>query len=151
MPVCVRIVSVPSRSKTRRCTWKRTNGGPWKFIDFSTMLDMLDFSLDQAIFRLPNGKLIRQMLGIPMGDALSPGMTIGTCGWMEREWMASLDDATKRNFMARRYMDDILLLMRKGGWDSQRFYEDFRRSECYAERAEAGAGLRSCETLSRRR
>ena len=34
-------------------------------------------------------------------------------------------------------MDDILLLMRKGGWDSQRFYEDFRRSECYAERAEA--------------
>ena len=69
-------VSVPSRSKTRRCTWKRTNGGPWKFIDFSTMLDMLDFSLDQAIFRLPNGKLIRQMLGIPMGDALSPGMTI---------------------------------------------------------------------------
>ena len=125
-------VSVPSRSKTRRCTWKRTNGGPWKFIEFSTMLDMLDFSLDQAIFRLPNGKLIRQMLGIPMGDALSPGMTIGTCGWMEREWMASLDDATKRNFMARRYMDDILLLMRKGGWDSQRFYEDFRRSECYA-------------------
>ena len=67
-----------------------------------------------------------------MGDALSPGMTIGTCGWMEREWMASLDDDTKRNFMARRYMDDILLLMRKGGWDSQRFYEDFRRSECYA-------------------
>ena len=51
---------------------------------------------------------------------------------MEREWMASLDDATKRNFMARRYMDDILLLMRKGGWDSRRFYEDFRRSECYA-------------------
>ena len=35
------------------------------------------------------------------------------------------------------HMDDILLLMRKGGWDSQRFYEDFRRSECYAERAEA--------------
>ena len=92
------------------------------------MLDMLDFSLDQAIFRLPNGKLIRQMLGIPMGDALSPGMTIGTCGWMEREWMASLDDATKRNFMARRYMDDILLLMRKGGWDSQRFYEDLKTS-----------------------
>ena len=72
------------------------------------------------------------MLGIPMGDTLSLGMTIGTCGWMEREWMASLDDATKRNFMARRYMDDILLLMRKGGWDSRRFYEDFRRSECYA-------------------
>ena len=49
--------------------------------------------------------------------------------------------------VARRYMDDILLLMRKGGWDSQRFYEDFRRSECYAERAEAGAGLWRSQVL----
>ena len=66
-----------------------------------------------------------------MGDALSPGMTIGTCGWMEREWMKGIDDATKRHFMARRYMDDVLLLMRKYGWDRLRFYDDFTRSECY--------------------
>ena len=125
-------VSVPTRSKTRKCTWKRANGGPWKFIDFETMLSVLDFSLDQAIFRLKNGKLIRQLLGIPMGDALSPAMTIGTCGWMEREWMTSLHAATKTKFAAKRYMDDILLLMQKEGWDRQRFYEDFKRSECYA-------------------
>ena len=35
-------------------------------------------------------------------------------------------------FAAKRYMDDILLLMQKEGWDRQRFYEDFKRSECYA-------------------
>ena len=86
----------------------------------------------EAIFRLKNGKLIRQLLGIPMGDALSPAMTIGTCGWMEREWMTSLHAATKTKFAAKRYMDDILLLMQKEGWDRQRFYEDFKRSECYA-------------------
>ena len=28
-------------------------------------------------------------------------------------------------------MDDILLLFAKEGWNSVRFYEDFRRSECY--------------------
>ena len=128
----VLIIPLKTRSKTRKCTWKRANGGPWKFIDFETMLSVLDFSLDQAIFRLKNGKLIRQLLGIPMGDALSPAMTIGTCGWMEREWMTSLHAATKTKFAAKRYMDDILLLMQKEGWDRQRFYEDFKRSECYA-------------------
>ena len=59
-------------------------------------------------------------------------MTIGTCGWMEREWMTSLHAATKTKFAAKRYMDDILLLMQKEGWDRQRFYADFKRSECYA-------------------
>ena len=66
-----------------------------------------------------------------MGDALSPGMTIGTCRWMEREWMASLDLRAKDNFMAPRYMDDILLLFRTEGWDVERFLADFTRSECY--------------------
>ena len=58
-------------------------------------------------------------------------MTIGTCGWMEREWMKGIDAATKRHFMARRYMDDVLLLMRKYGWDRLRFYDEFKKSECY--------------------
>ena len=31
-------VSVPTRSKTRKCTWRRTNGGPWKFIDFERVV-----------------------------------------------------------------------------------------------------------------
>ena len=66
-----------------------------------------------------------------MGDWLSPAMTIGTCGWMEREWMASLHEDVKARFTAARYMDDILLLTAKGDWDSERFHADFQASECY--------------------
>jgi hypothetical protein len=42
-----------------------------------------------------DGTLLRQVGGIPMGDPLSPGMTIGACGWMEKEWMANLSDTDK--------------------------------------------------------
>ena len=45
--------------------------------------------------------------------------------------MRSLHKDTKDNFKAKRYMDDVLLFMKKEGWDATRFYEDFKRSECY--------------------
>ena len=80
---------------------------------------------------MKDGRILRQVKGIPMGDALSPAMTIATCAWMEREWMASLDEGAKRRFVAKRYMDDILLLMQRHGWDRERFAADFQRSECY--------------------
>ena len=50
---------------------------------------------------------------------------------MEREWMNSLDVRVKQKFMAKRYMDGVLLFLKTRGWDSERFYEDFKRSECY--------------------
>ena len=78
--------------------------------------------MNQAVFRMKDGRLIRQVGGIPMGDALSPAMTIGTCGWMEREWMTSLHENAKSKFAAKRYMDDILLFFLKDGWDSEKFY-----------------------------
>ena len=44
----------------------------------------------------------------------------------------TLSDECKRNFMARRYMDDILMVYAKVAlWDHEKFMEDFRRSECY--------------------
>ena len=118
------------RGKKLKCSWRRINGG-FRWIDFTVMLDVLEFSLDNAIFRMKDGRIVRQRKGIPMGDALSPAMTIGTCGWMEREWMNGLDVSTKGNFKAKRYMDDILLFFRKHGWDRERFYGDFKKSECY--------------------
>ena len=123
-------VSVPMRAKKLKCSWKEVGGG-FKWIPFEVMLGMLDFSLNNAIARLKDGRLVRQLKGIPMGDALSPGMTIGTCGWMEREWMNTLDEHTKKKFRAKRYMDDILLLLNKQGWDYERFYKDFKESHCY--------------------
>ena len=98
---------MPMRGKKLKCSWRRISGG-FRWIDFTVMLDVLEFSLDNAIFRMKDGRIVRQRKGIPMGDALSPAMTIGTCGWMEREWMNGLDVSTKGNFKAKRYMDDIL-------------------------------------------
>ena len=122
-------ISVPTR-KSHRFTWKKVENGPYKWIDFTTMLNVLHFSLNQAILSMKDGRLLRQVKGIPMGDALSPAMTIGTCAWMEKEWMDSLHLDVKKRFIAKRYMDDILLLYEKHGWDSARFYADFQRSEC---------------------
>jgi len=86
-------VSVPTREKTRKCTWKKVEDGPYQWIDFETLLEVLEFSLDQAILQMKDGRLVRQAKGIPIGDALSPAMTIGTCAWMEREWRESLPTA----------------------------------------------------------
>jgi len=67
-----------------------------------------------------------------MGDPISPGMTIGTCAWMENEWMGSLSRADKEMFRAKRYMDDILMIYSKNpSWDHERFLKDFEKSECY--------------------
>ena len=67
-----------------------------------------------------------------MGDPHSPGMTIGACGWMEREWLQTLSAATKEMFMAKRYMDDILMFyVHTPTFDNDRFRESFNKSDCY--------------------
>ena len=67
-----------------------------------------------------------------MGDCLSPGMTILTCAWMEREWMEGMAPLDCMFFRGCRYMDDVLLFTSKAAdWDRKKFIEDFQRSECY--------------------
>ena len=67
--------------------------------------------------------------------------------------MASLSAQVKSKFRAKRYMDDILLLMLKDEtWDHDRFYEDFQRSECYMaplklEEAQEGTFLETTFTV----
>jgi len=59
-------------------------------------------------------------------------MTVGTCAWMENEWMTWLSAKDKEMFRAKRHMDDILLIFsRNPGWDYKKFVADFERSECY--------------------
>jgi hypothetical protein len=92
----------------------------------------MEFALDHAIVQMPDGTLRRQVNGIPMGDPLSPAMTVITCAWMENEWLQTLTDRDKQCFRARRFMDDILMLYaRPLWWDHSRFLSDFTRSECY--------------------
>ena len=76
-----------------------------------------------------------------MGDCLSPGMTIGTCAWMEDEWMKTIDAKSKRYFRAKRFMDDILLMyVRTPEFDSRRFVQDMQRSVVYQEPLKLEAG-----------
>lgn len=88
---------------------------------------------------MPDGTLLRQTKGIPMGNPLSPAMTIGACAWMEEEWMQQLDGDTKEKFVAKRYMDDILVAYAENQtWDHWRFCEDFEKSKKNQRNAEAG-------------
>ena len=125
-------VSVPRHKKTEPCSWKKSEKRDRVWIPFDVMLEVMEFSLDNAFVRMPDGTLIKQMDGIPMGDPISPGMTIGACAWMENEWMESLSQVDKLMFKAKRYMDDIIMVYPKAEWwDYERFMADFARSEIY--------------------
>ena len=65
---------------------------------FSTMLEVIDFDLDNCYVITYDGRLLKQARGIPMGSALSPPLAIGTLAWMEHEWMQTLDDDAKARF-----------------------------------------------------
>ena len=43
----------------------------------------MEFSIDNALIKMPDGTLMKQNKGIPMGGPMSPGMTIATFvhGW----------------------------------------------------------------------
>lgn len=102
------------------------------WIPFSVMREVMMFALDNAIVKLGENQLRRQIGGIPMGDPISPGMTIGTCGWMEDCWMETLAPEVKEMFKAKRYMDDILMVYAKNDrWDHEKFVADFEESTCY--------------------
>ena len=122
-------VAVPKRSNARQCAWKARKGDVW--LPFDVLNDIAEFSLHNAIVRL-GGRLLHQVKGIPMGDPISPGMTIGTCAWMEKKWMQGLPQHVKQRFLAARFMDDILMVYRKTRlWDHDQFLAAFARSDCY--------------------
>ena len=98
---------------------------------FQDLLDIAKFSLEHTIITR-RGVTLKQIKGIPMGDPLSPAMTIGTCCWMEHRWLAQLSCDTKEMFKAKRYMDDILLMYIKSArWQDTELIRKFEASECY--------------------
>ena len=126
-------VWVPRLSTKMPCQWKyKGTTGKLQLIPFEVILDVIDFALDNAIVQIETGRYLRQESGIPMGDAPSPGMTIGTLAWFEELWMESLDQQTKSNFVAKRFMDDVLMFYAENeSWDYRRFVQDFEESKCY--------------------
>ena len=122
-------VWVPSVG-AKNCRWNQL-GHKGKWLPFDVLLQVLEFSLENAIVKV-KGVLKHQSKGIPMGDPLSPAMTIGTCAWMEGQWLQTLKEADKQFFTAARYMDDILMVYADSpNWDSKCFLRDFEKSECY--------------------
>ena len=116
-----------------KCQWKepeRHGKSQGIYIPLSIIREMIHFVLDNTFLRMRDGRYLQQLRGIPMGDNLSPGMTIGTCSWMENEWYNGLHATTKENIHAARYMDDIII-MTHDNWDKKRFLKDFEKSECY--------------------
>lgn len=96
------------------------------------MIDVMEFALEHAFIKMPDGTLKRQVEGIPMGDALSPAMTVITCAWMESEWQKTLTHSDQQMFDARRFMDDILMVYAKSDkWEHDRFIRDVTKSEIY--------------------
>ena len=127
---------MPRRGKQQPCQWKVKGAGKnntWKYvwIPFQSLLDIAEFSLDHAIVKL-GPTLFKQVSGIPMGDPLSPGMTIGTCCWMENKWMQEVKNKDKQTFRAKRYMDDILIWYIKAAAEQETsIIESLQASECY--------------------
>ena len=126
-------VWVPRRGKKKPCEWevRHTMHESYVWFPFVDLLQIMDFSLHHALVRMPNGEILRQCKGIPMGGPLSPGATIITCAWMEQEFMHGLHDDDKDCFSAKRYMDDVILVCKEcEGWDHEHFMQDMT-SNCY--------------------
>ena len=122
-------VWVPKYSDSQQCMWK-TRRPTMVWIPFEVMCDVMEFALDNTFIKMPGEQLMKQIKGIPMGDPLSPGMTIGTCAWMEGKWLRKVQEQ-KQWFKSKRFMDDILIIMaRNERWDTEAFLEDFKGS-CY--------------------
>ena len=63
-------VFVPKWSDTQPCSW-RSNRKSSQKIPFEVMLDVMNFSLDNAMTKMPGGQIMRQVAGVPMGDPIS--------------------------------------------------------------------------------
>ena len=66
----------------QQCVW-HTRKKEYRMIPFEVIMDVVTFSLENALIRMPDGRILKQTTGIPMGDPLSPGMTILACAYKE--------------------------------------------------------------------
>ena len=124
-------VIVP-RKNSLRCSFSTAKKYGYKKIPFDILYEVMEFALHNTLVKDLHGNLLHQSLGIPMGDPHSPGMAIGACAWMEKLWMETLHEDTKKYFRAKRYMDDILIIRATNQYfDDNRFLHDFQRSDCY--------------------
>ena len=109
-------VWVPRRGK-KKCSFDIHPNIAWKYtwLPFADLIDIMEFSLDNAIIRLPDGMLCKQKEGVPMGDAISPGGTIITLAYMENTFLSRLQQKERGHVVGIRYMDDLLTVYKDDG------------------------------------
>ena len=127
-------VWVPKRSTLQPCKWSRGRSKKeMVFIPFKEMIDVVNFSLENTFVKMPDGKILKQDKGIPMGDPTSPGITIITCAWMEAKFIKQIPEQEKQNIRARRYMDDLLVLVARNNTKQQDEILEQLDDGCYAD------------------
>ena len=103
-------------------------------INFQVMIDLIRFSMDNAICKLGGECFIRQTTGIPQGDSLSPAVCIGTCGWYEMKWMQNWSPEDNKLFQIRRYLDDVNMIFKTNSPRATAILEEFqKKGSCYPE------------------
>ena len=99
-------VWVPKRSTTQPCSWKRGRAKAERkvFLPFAEMIDVVNFALDNTFVKMPDGRILKQNQGIPMGDPTSPGITIVTCARMESKFNIHKGDprGRKEEFLCKK-------------------------------------------------
>ena len=72
---------------TKKCAWvkRKKEAGTW--LPWIVMEELNNFALDNSFVKMDDGRILKQVTGIPMGGPMSPGMTIATCAWMEEKWL----------------------------------------------------------------
>ena len=93
------------------------------FIPFQEMIDVVNFSLENTLVKMPDGRLLQQNKGIP----------IITCAWMESKFIKGIPESEEQNIMAKRYMDDLLVLTAKRDTDQQKAILDQLDDGCYGD------------------
>ena len=126
-------VWVPRRGRQKPCVWRVTPRQEklYHWFPFCDLTRILKFSLEHAVVRMPDRRLLVQNTGIPMGDALSPGATIMACAWMEHSYMEGISQRDRQYFKAGRYMDDLIVAYADTDeWDAAAFLQSVS-DDCY--------------------
>ena len=84
----------------------------WGLLNYEWLHKMLDFTCNNYIVEF-NGKLYKQIAGVPMGARFAPPFSIIVMDHIENEALTLLND-TNIKFYGR-YIDDILMVRTKGG------------------------------------
>jgi hypothetical protein len=128
-------VWVPKRSTSKPCRWTAKGARQARehvMIPWEVMTGVMKFALDNAILELSSGEILRQREGIPMGDPISPAMTIAALAWMEQSWLKTIEASDRRRFKAGRYMDDIVMVYAASeAWNHEKLIAEFEESRCY--------------------